>query len=310
MRKGILIFSFLIIVFLVFVYAVIPSELKLDKLFFVNANQNTVYRSLTEKDMVIRWLKDTNGDTTNAYTKNNTRFRFNRMVIDLVRADVRNEDLQMESFIRILPVTKDSTRLLWTGKTGATKNPFKRIENYFNWKEANSNIDIVIEDLREFLSSEERVYGFTVNHAMVTDTLLITTAKKMNHYPTVPEYYAMIAQLREYAAASGARETNFPMLNVTQLNDSLYETRVGLPLDKHLKDKGAIAFRRMVAGKILIAEVRGGTGQVNQALIQMDNYLLEHGRVAPAIPFQSLVTDRSLQPDSANWITKIYYPVL
>lgn len=54
MRKGILIFSFLIIVFLVFVYAVIPSELKLDKLFFVNANQNTVYRSLTEKDMVIR----------------------------------------------------------------------------------------------------------------------------------------------------------------------------------------------------------------------------------------------------------------
>jgi hypothetical protein len=36
----------------------------------------------------------------------------------------------------------------------------------------------------------------------------------------------------------------------------------------------------------------------------------DHQRVAPAIPFQSLVTDRTKQPDTSKWVTRLYWPIM
>jgi hypothetical protein len=63
-------------------------------------------------------------------------------------------------------------------------------------------------------------------------------------------------------------------------------------------------------GNILITEVKGGQNEITNAYKQIQNYVSDYNRSAPAIPFESLVTDRRKEPDSSKWITRIYYPVI
>jgi hypothetical protein len=66
----------------------------------------------------------------------------------------------------------------------------------------------------------------------------------------------------------------------------------------------------MVLGDILVTEVRGGPHHIKKGLQQLEYYLNDYQRTSPAIPFESLITDRSIQPDTAQWVTRIYYPVI
>jgi hypothetical protein len=63
-------------------------------------------------------------------------------------------------------------------------------------------------------------------------------------------------------------------------------------------------------GNILITEVKGGPASIKKAFNEMETYITDYRRTAPAIPFQSLITDRSKEPDTSKWVTKIYYPVM
>jgi hypothetical protein len=58
-----------------------------------------------------------------------------------------------------------------------------------------------------------------------------------------------------------------------------------------------------------MAEVKGGPSRVDGCLLAVENYVKDHNMMSPAIPFQSLVTDRMAEKDTAQWITRIYYPV-
>jgi len=57
------------------------------------------------------------------------------------------------------------------------------------------------------------------------------------------------------------------------------------------------------------ADVIGGSYTVEDALKQMKIYMNDYQKRAMALPFQSLVTDRSKQPDTLKWITRIYTPI-
>ena len=101
------------------------------------------------------------------------------------------------------------------------------------------------------------------------------------------------------------------MLNV-DTNDSItFNVRVALPISKALPGAGDIAQKRMLAdGNILVAQVKGGTATTTAAFEQIIKYSLDYQRVAPAIPFFSLITDRTKEPDSSKWVTKVYCPVM
>ena len=161
-----------------------------------------------------------------------------------------------------------------------------------------------------FVENEESVYGFRVVPETVKDTLLITTSRETDRFPTTAEYYSLIDTLRSYAAERGASETNYPMLHITPADNRRHLVRVAVPVDRVLSGKGPIQFKRMVPGNILTVEWRGGIHSVMTIMQLLDTYISEHRFRSPAIPFQSLVTDRRQQPDTTQWLTKIYYPVL
>ncbi len=85
---------------------------------------------------------------------------------------------------------------------------------------------------------------------------------------------------------------------------------VAIPVNKTITPNNEFLLKKMVPGKILVTEVRGGIHTINQAQKNIELYMNDHHLVSPAIPFHSLVTDRSKEADTAKWITKIYYPVM
>jgi hypothetical protein len=41
----------------------------------------------------------------------------------------------------------------------------------------------------------------------------------------------------------------------------------------------------------------------------MKNYVEDNKKTSPAIPYQSLITNRLTETDTTKWVTKLYYPV-
>ena len=60
----------------------------------------------------------------------------------------------------------------------------------------------------------------------------------------------------------------------------------------------------------MTGEVTGGQKEIEEAQKQMELYITDYQRSIIAIPFQMLITDRTREPDSSKWITRIYFPVV
>jgi hypothetical protein len=65
----------------------------------------------------------------------------------------------------------------------------------------------------------------------------------------------------------------------------------------------------MILGSLLSATITGGPEKVRIAEQELENYVKDQQLVSPAIPFQSLVTDRRQLADSTQWISKVNYPI-
>ena len=168
----------------------------------------------------------------------------------------------------------------------------------------------ILEHLKAFLEDNTKVYGIHIHEIISKDSTLTATKLVSKDYPSTAEIYSLITRLKKYIISQGAKENNFPMLHVKEVNDTTFETMVAIPVNKYLPgDDDKIVPKRFVPWKVLTAEVKGGTHTVNEALHQMEIYISDYHREAMAIPFESLVTDRSKQPDTLQWITRIYTPV-
>jgi effector-binding domain-containing protein len=128
-------------------------------------------------------------------------------------------------------------------------------------------------------------------------------------YPSQQEYYNLIKKLQDYIATNGASPANYPMLNIAEIDSNNFVTTVAIPVNKVLPDTGPIVFKKMFPGNILTAEVKGGVHAIEEGFRQLNHYVSDYQLVLPAIPFQSLITDRLVEADTSKWMTKLYYPI-
>ncbi len=191
------------------------------------------------------------------------------------------------------------------------KNPISKINGYFVTKHIKSVAQKLLDSLNKFVSNNENIYGVAMKNIILKDSTLIAIKENTTSYPTISEIYKSIEMLRAYANIHHAKETNPPMLNIFKISESSYEYMVALPINKWLDNSGSILGKRMLAGgNILVSgDIKGGFKTVDNFLKEIENFKTDDNRISPAIPFQSLVTDRSKESDTSKWITKLYYPV-
>jgi hypothetical protein len=296
-------------------YLFIPAKIDLWKVILIKVNSANATRFIANENEWKKWwpkgdLKKANAAISDSiYTYQEYDYAVNWNMIQGDSIIIKNKYVRINSLLNIIPINSDSVAIQWKGESTATWNPFKRFKNYLQKKKLDNSTDELLHAMKEFLENKESLYGIRIDQIKVKDTILVASKYFSEAYPTTTEIYDLIGRVKNFIRRQGATETNYPMLHVIE-DSGLFRTMVAIPVNKTISENNNFFFKRMVPGKILITEVKGGMYTVDQALKQIEVYMDDYQLKAPAIPFQSLVTDRSKESDTAKWVTKIFYPVM
>ena len=171
-------------------------------------------------------------------------------------------------------------------------------------------MDIVLHSFKSFIEDIKNIYGFTFFRTMSKDSTLATMSFVSRSYPATGEIYARYDSLRQYISSQKANVISPPMLNVTNIGDTVFNTMVALSVDRRLKGNGRIVPKGFVPYKMMEGEVKGGgVHTIEKAFEQMQKYKLDYNTTIMAMPFQSLITDRRQEPDTTRWVTLVCAPI-
>ena len=300
-------FFLLIVIALITVYFLMPSQFNVSIVANINCNTNAVSRVINN-----RWHEALNNDKRNSrgvwdgYTYTVSQKLYN--AADII---IKQGKTVYTSNLVLLPMKNDSTALQWSAQIQEGNNPFNKLIAYYKATALKNNMAEVMQQLCRFLENTACVYHYNITRTTFTDTTVISTKILSNAYPSTAQIYALVQSLKQYISEQGAHATNYPMLNVRR-TDSGFVTMVGIPTNKKLPAKDAFYPKRFIPyrNKILTTQVSGGTSSILEAYHQIELYMQDHSLEAPVIPFELMITDRSREADTTKWVTKIFYPIV
>ena len=286
---------FIIVLTGVIIYFLIPSPLTASGRISFSTSTNGAYATLTKQQNWDQWTPET--------------FFITNRLVNTVELNVKNNKTTSPVSILLIPVANDSVTIVWNTTFPVTNNPVSKIRQYAQASVLSDKMNDALNKFQSFVSHNENIYGFQIGESSTKDTLLIATRFSIDSFPSNQLVYTHIDKLRTYATTTGANISGPPMLNVSTSDSATYNCMVALPINKKVAGNGAIFFVRMVPGRFLTSEVKGGPYTIASAHRMMDQYFKDFNRVTMGIPFEYLVTDRLQEPDTTKWITRIYGPV-
>lgn len=308
MKKLVFIVAGILVLSVVCVYFFIPRTISVVRVEKVGCNAAPVFRFIRDEQKWAGWWPDRDGAMPGSYSYNGYHYRLTKL--SYYNADVllTGQSAEVTGRISVIPVSKDSTVLQWECSFPAAKNIFERVRFYWRAGSLGSDIGNILSRAGAFLGVQKNVYGVAFREGTTSDTYLAAMRCVFPAYPTTKDTYGMIGGIQAYIRENGARQTNYPIMNIDHI-DSGWRTTVSVPTDIPLKGKGAVYFMRLIPAKFLIADVQGGDSTVEAAVKGMNTYIADYRRTVMAMPYRTLVTDRMAQPDTSKWMTTIYCPI-
>ena len=314
MRKWIYLFLLLLLSGAVAFYFFIPRTLSINERTELTVNEKAFARVLFNEAYWPQWWpgeKERVLDANTAFVYNGNKYTVTgkRLTSLLLTVSRTNDSVQTELFA--IPVRSHQVEMVWTGTATTGTSPVEKFKR-FKWaKSLSADFRAIMQRLQTFYKDDDHLYGFPIRETIVVDSLLVMTATTTKMKPSTADVYALVDKLKAFVQKAGAKEMGEPMLNTTAVSDSAYLTRVAIPVDRHLMNEGDVQFKQMLGrGNILVTDVKGGPVQIEKAFAQTEYFVQDYNRTAPAIPYQKLITDRRAEPDTAKWVTKIYWPVM
>ena len=305
------------IIAFIFIYIFIPTDIRVSKVTLIHFTSIGSNRFLMDKAGWSKWwpgtlTMKTNAGNDSALVYNETTFNLSQQFYNAADIGIYDQGRRYSSRLTIIPILKDSVAVQWETSLKAGWNPLERLKEYIHAHQLKNQMTQILNSAKSFLEDPEKVYGYSIHHTTLKDTSVISTKYFSKEYPSTDQIYSMISILRDYIALNKAKETDFPMLNITKKDSSGYDVMVGIPTDHDLQSSGAIFPKHLVPipDKMLSAEVKGGPYTIKKAFEEVETYMTDHQLTSPVIPFYYLVTDRSKEKDTTRWITKIYYPII
>lgn len=307
MRKVLV--SLIILMFLMFSFYFFISSYK-TYVFKSNAHcaEASVARQITNKlNWKLWWPGEIKKDSL--YYFQSCNYRIDKILLNGFESTIFFKQDSLKGFLQYIYLGDDSTSFVWTSTAKFANDPIKRFNQYFLLKKLSFNIESLLSGIKNHFNDPEKVYGLKINREKVAESSYISTKHTFNHYPINLEVYEMIHALQQYIINMGGEEKMYPMLHVEKEAPSVYETMVAIPTKTELASTNEFQLKKMILGNILTAEVKGGVYRVISGEEEFKNYISDYKILSPAIPFQSLVTNRLIETDSLKWITKLNYPI-
>lgn len=308
MKKWLVIIAVLFITIFGTVSILIPNTENFNYVISVKSPVEAATRFLMNKNKWQQWwpgqkIKE------HLYSYKNYEYRVNKIMLNSVDITVFNSKDSVKGLLRIEGDTGALTKIQWNSSFEFSTNPFTKLSNYFQTKDIKSNISSLLEDSKLFFEKQENLYGMKIQVETVKDSSLVSYSRLLNHYPATEEIYDMIRMVKEYIHKKGGKENNNPMMHVQTISPTEFGIMVAIPTLGNLPSEDKFKAKKMVIGNILTGEVKGGTYTINQAEMELKNFVIDFKRISPAIPYQSLITNRLQEKDTTKWITRLYYPI-
>lgn len=316
MKKGLIVLLCLLLALTVFTYLWIPATIQLRPVASIKYARTGLERTLYDNSTWRQWWpgqqeKQKPDSLAAILVYKDYHYRVGNKTSSSISIDMDGKDISLNSTLRLFFVNKDSALIEWNAAMPTSNNPIKRISRYREAQKIKKQMEEVLSAMQSFFSKTENIYGVLIQEVLVEDSLLTFMDKTVKGYPSITFIYDMIHVLEKNIEENNAKATGYPMLNIQTDDSLLYTMKVAIPVDRQLKPLPGISYRLMVKrGNILVTEVKGGPWVIKNTFIQLEHYLADHEKIAMAIPYQSLVTNRLEQPDTSKWVTRIYYPVM
>ncbi len=314
MKRIVIVVLLILVILTAGAYLLLPENLKVSQITIINCTPKGSYRMLTDESNWHKWWpQKTNlasGAEEESFFINDASFKINGKLANGLDLHIQLGKLSLKGTMIILPLPGDSIAIRWQSTIPSGNDPFTRINRYRSAMELKTTFSNLSGSLKQYLERKENIYDFSISNSSTQDTLLIAAKSISKVKPGTIEVYKMLYSLQNYMQGKGAKQNGYPMTNTTQLADSSFQLMVGIPTDKELPEKENMFPRKMIKGNFLVTEVTGGPSTVNEALKQLQFYAEDYRRVAIAIPFESLVTDRLKVTDTTKWKTRVYFPVM
>jgi hypothetical protein len=302
----------LIVIPIASIYFLIPSRLIVTKIVLLNCNRDAADRVLGDSSGWEKWWPHggPGGPNRDGLSYHGVGYRLSGRLQHGAVIKIDDGDKEISSVLNIFPMTPiDSSYLQWQFTRDASWNPLKRVGQYSEAKRLKGDMTVILDSLQGYLGDPKNIYGVAIAEASTNDSFLVETRRTVKGYPGTGVIYDLVKTLDLFAVRRGGVRTGYPMVNIDPLSNGQFGLRTAIPVDKECKDSGDIVFRKLVRGNYLQTDVRGGPAAINGALDRVRNYIADYRRTVMAIPFFSLITDRTQETDSAKWVTRIYYPI-
>ena len=304
------------LLFLGFIYIFIPGKLIVTKIAAVDCTINGTNRYLSQPAKWSLWWPSNSNTSVitqksdSAFINGKCTYRVIKRLYNGIEVSIKyGKGASITSRINFIPMAHDSVVLQWGYSIKSSLNPVTRMEQYGEATRIKNNMSEILASLKSFLENPENVYGIKIKRISTNDTLLVATKSVLHNYPSTSDIYNLINTLRNYIRQQDASETGTPIMNVEKTDSMQFKLMVAVPTNKILQDEGNIFFVRMIPGSFMSTEVNGGVYTVNHAFSQLQMFMSDYQKTSMAIPFNALITDRTMEPDTSKWITRLYQPV-
>lgn len=291
-------------------YVFIPPKLNLAAVTGVRANDQATFRLLSDESQWQRWWPQKQpGVESSSLNYNGADYTISKWMFQSLAVNITKNERSYNSRLDLVPVGRDSFAIEWKADVLTGSAPIQRYRDYRNGKQLEHDLHELLSKLKPFLERSTNLYGIPITEMKVKDSIILMATVTGASRPETGEIYIVVNRLKALIEKTGAGTTNYPMLNIDSSGPKVI-TRIGIPIDREIEVTGTgCAIKRTVLGNILVSEVKGGPYTSKNARKQMELYMIDHERRSPAIPYESLVVDRSAEPDTSKWVTRIYYPV-
>ena len=312
MKKLLVVIISLLLIAVACIYIFIPKQLNVSHSISVKTNDKWAFKYVMNTNEWRKWWPSDRmhqQNTDSLFYHGGLLFTTDSLYYNAVLIPIEKNGVTMNSKLYVMPVRKHEVQLTWECSLDGGYNPFVRWQQYNKAVAVKKSMTGILGAYKKWLEVPENIYGFEVKEGKIIDTMLVAIRTTFKAYPSPDQIDSVMQILRNHAAKNNATVNGYPMLNVLNEVPGIYAAQMALPVNKRVPETAAIRMKRMFGGNTLIATVRGGYYTIAKAYEACEAYKSDHDRTSPAIPFQSMITDRVAEPDTSKWETIIYCPV-
>ncbi|WP_026899079.1 hypothetical protein [Daejeonella oryzae] len=315
MRKLLLAFGILTALFLSGVYLFIPDTIYVQQNIIVKASDFNSLKYLSSAKGWQKWWPEKG--SAKSGRNNMAEYCFDSVCYNLIKTTnsgaqilLKTKNIHSKANLNYIGTSTDSMNISLVTDFPAGRFPLERISNYQKGTLISKNFKVILEQIKTFFDHENRVYGITIKQERVKHMILLTMVKISPVYPDVNFVYQMVTDLRKILESGNVPATASPMLSVHKPYKKDFEITVAIPTSKEIPSTNNASITKMVEGKLLVTEVKGGPQTIKNAFNSFQQYVKDNRLISPAMPYEMMITDRKAIKDTSKWITQIYYPVL